>query len=698
MSAVTDIDIFTGLISLFKDDTQQLSWEILPEDASNKEVVFTIEDPSICSISERGLITAAGNGKTKVTITSVDNPAVSKTFWVASTVVVTSVELTEHNLQLSVGDTHTIEAIINPEDATDKRLTWECWEWDNPCITIDPDTGLITAIADGEDTVYVSAKSNFNASDECPVKVWTDVQSISVNPSRINMGIGQSINLNYHIFPINASNPAVNIGIDKEGIISLENGIITGLSEGAVIVTVSSIDNPDISAICQINVFSEKEPDESEYNSKDRIIQWKADIYFDGKGGDPLTITKDNYLIDADLLEETSSDGDTPFGSVTANEIDLTILNQEGLFSPTNKTSKYYGKIKRGIPIHLFCRPSDQDYVTWDELGWFYVTDWTAAITGITANVEASDKLYDIFDKPAAKLPVTAKKTFAQAYHDFFAALSEKARIDAALTEQLEYFYNAKSNREFLTEISTGAQAHVFCGRDGVPLVRYARGRQEIAHTLTDADQIISISSKQSIVLEYDGASVTMNKPQESNNTSLLSVKELTLPTGEYTSPITAFNNKPVFKVTAATLQGNADAYISKIAASCLDVIYTAQNNSDEEITCALEILGTYIEVISTEFADEGNNLLNVDNIYVQTIDYAERFKKFLHAYVVNHVPVLEVNIRGNAKYKLGEKLHIISNRYSVDFTGILVRQQLHYDGGMSGTIKVINSEIMEVT
>lgn len=402
-------------------------------------------------------------------------------------------------------------------------------------------------------------------------------------------------------------------------------------------------------------------------------------------------------MIDADLLEETSSDSKTPFGNVSSNEFNMTLLNENGMFSPTREDSPYYGKIKKGVPIHVFCKPSDKSYVAWEEFGWFYVTNWTAAITGIKADITANDQLYNIFDMPKPKLPVQANKTFAQAYQEFFDALQEQVRVDESLTETLKYFYNTRENKDFLSEISTGAQAYVYCDRDGIPKVQYSRIKQEVAHTLTDSDQIISISSKQSAILDYDGAEVVMNMPQESNIETLLSVKSLTLPVGKYTSAITNFSKNPVFKVTAAFLTGVENAHIIDIISTCMDVIYEVQNDAGKEITNALEILGTFIDIISTNFADEGNNLLKIDNDYVQTEDYAQKFRIFLRAYVFNKVPVLELSIRGNVKYKLGEKLHVISERYAVDFTGVLIRQNFHYDGGMSCTIKLLNSEILEV-
>lgn len=480
-------------------------------------------------------------------------------------------------------------------------------------------------------------------------------------------------------------------------LIGAAEGTFITLKEGSTKIHIQSIDNKEIEEICQINVFSSKEPTELDYNEGDRIVQWKADIYFNGLNNEPLSVNHANYLIDADLLEEAFADGKSPFGNVTSNEITLTLLNENGIFSPTKEESPYYGKIKKGVPIHLYCRPSDQDYVTWDELGWFYVTEWTATITGITASVTANDKLYNVFEMPMPKLPVTANKTFVTAYQEFFAALNTPVKIDAALSGSLKYFYNTFANKEFLAEISTGTQTYVFCDRDGTPKVYYSRTTQDVAHELTDTDQIKNIASKQSAILDYDGAEVVMNVPQESNVNTLLSVKSLLVSAGNYTSANTSFSKTPVYKITAALLQGADDVFVSDIKATCVDLVYSLKNTTGKEVTNELEIKGTYLDTVATEFSDAGDNLLSVDNIYIQTEAYAQEVLKLLRAYVFNKIPVLELEVRGNAKYKLGEKLHVSSTKYAVDFTGILIRQKLHYDGGMSGTLTILNSDILEV-
>lgn len=447
------------------------------------------------------------------------------------------------------------------------------------------------------------------------------------------------------------------------------------------------------------NKITVRDSIEEDYNEQSRYIVMKLNIYFDGLNNEPLEVTKDTYLIDAELLEETSADSKNPFGSVSSNELSFSLYNENGLFSPTNRESTYYGKIKTGVPIVAYLGPEvDDANITPDKLGLFYVTDWNAEITGITAEVVANDLIYAIFNLPQVALPVTANSTMLQLYRDFFEAIGVEASIDEELTETLPFSYCVDANKEFLNELAVGSQTYVFCNRNGIPRVEYARGPQEVKHTLTDNDQIVNISSKQSILVEYTGAEVIMNKPQESNVETLLSINNLVVPAEGYESTLTSFNKKPVYKITAAMLEGSADAFVSNIVATCLDVLYSIENTTGIEITNKLEILGTYIDVVSSSHTYGSGSLLSVDNIYIQTNEYAEKFLRFLKAYVDSDVPVLELEIRGNPKYLPGEKLHIVSEKYNVDFTGVLMRQHYKYDGGLSSTIKVINSNIMEVT
>lgn len=438
---------------------------------------------------------------------------------------------------------------------------------------------------------------------------------------------------------------------------------------------------------------------EADYNAQSRSIQLKLDVYFNGLSAAPLEITRDNYLIDSDILEEACADDSNPFGKVSANEVSFSLFNESGIFNPTNTASPYYGRIRVGVPIKAYMRPSVAEAeINWDELGTFYVSDWSAAITGTSAYVTASDKMYDVFSLPQPKMPVRADVSMHDMFKSFFDHISVGAVVDERLTEMLVYAYNTSKNAEFLNEMSVGSQSFVFCDRQGIPTVKYARAKQDIAYTLTDADQIISVSSKQSALLEYDGAEVVMNEPQQTKETVVLSMKDLVVKPGTTKNDLVSFTTVPVAKLLKTSLTGTGKVRVNKLVASSVDLSFSVANEGSTEVTCDLDVYGSCIESVSSTFAGVGNNLLKVDNRYVQKKEYAEKFYRFLRAYVTSNVPVLELTIRGNPKYLPGDKLRIVSEKYNIDYTGILIRQQFSYNGALSSTIKVFNSQILEVS
>ena len=58
-------------LTLYVNDTQQLQYSITPSDATNKAVTWSVNDPSVVSVS-KGLVTALKKGDATVTVTTVD--------------------------------------------------------------------------------------------------------------------------------------------------------------------------------------------------------------------------------------------------------------------------------------------------------------------------------------------------------------------------------------------------------------------------------------------------------------------------------------------------------------------------------------------------------------------------------------------------------------------------------------------------
>ena len=86
---------------------------------------------------------------------------------------------------------------------------------------------------------------------------------------------------------------------------------------------------------------------DADYNSKSRKILMKIDVYFNGPTQAPTVMSVSDYLIEAEILEESGAESNWPLGSVSSNELTFSLHNKDAMFSPTNESGPYFGKIKK---------------------------------------------------------------------------------------------------------------------------------------------------------------------------------------------------------------------------------------------------------------------------------------------------------------------------------------------------------------
>ena len=97
---------------------------VYPKLASNKSVTYTSQDTSICTVDENGVITGVHWGNTTVIVKSVDG---NKTFVLNVEVtakVPFAVTLSEHELNLKVGQAHTLAADVDAPVAINKAVKY----------------------------------------------------------------------------------------------------------------------------------------------------------------------------------------------------------------------------------------------------------------------------------------------------------------------------------------------------------------------------------------------------------------------------------------------------------------------------------------------------------------------------------------------------------------------------------------------
>lgn len=424
---------------------------------------------------------------------------------------------------------------------------------------------------------------------------------------------------------------------------------------------------------------------DADYNASSRYLDFKIDIYFTGQ---TLTVTTANYLVEAEVLEETGATGSNPFGVASSNELTFTLLNKDGMFSLSNIASPYAGKMKAGVQVKAYIKPKSVG--NWDKLGTFYITDWQSSITGVSASVTANDQLQEIFnigDMPT--MPVAKNQTMAAFYSAIFAALGKAATVDAALSQVIPFAYNLPTTKEQLQVLSQDALAVCFCDRDGNIVVK-PLSKTGAARTITDADQIVDIGGAQSILSLYDGVTLSYLYTQIDKEQQILSLSDHDISTNVNVKA--DFSNSPIMLITQIKTVAAANIFVASYVATPYDIALVF--NATNAAKCSTTILGCPLLKTETSLKDTGKNILSMKATYIQTDAQAATHKALLKQYTASLLPRLSVTVRGNPRIQIGDLIRVNSVQHNVNFTGIVQRATYSYSGGLSGTLELLNSSI----
>ena len=152
---VSDVSFDDPALLLIEGQKQILKAIITPVNATNKNVTWQSEDDAVATVNASGEIEAKSVGKTIITVTTDDG---NKTAICEITVQkpiasVSGISMNKTNLPLLVGEKETLVAIITPEDATFKNVTWES---SNDAVATVNESGEVEAISIGTAIITVT--------------------------------------------------------------------------------------------------------------------------------------------------------------------------------------------------------------------------------------------------------------------------------------------------------------------------------------------------------------------------------------------------------------------------------------------------------------------------------------------------------------------------------------------------------------
>ena len=198
-----------GPITLAIGDEVTLTATIAPENATNKQVMWSSDNSSVATVTDGGVVRALAVGTAIITAQAEGQSAICRINVEESVVEVTSVTVApEGPLTATVGDSITFTATVMPEDATDRVVTWTS---SNPELASIDDNGVMSAIAAGHVTIIASA-GTMSASVEVTIEnVYVAVTDIitNVEGDMLKLHWGETFQLELSVVPENATEQTI---------------------------------------------------------------------------------------------------------------------------------------------------------------------------------------------------------------------------------------------------------------------------------------------------------------------------------------------------------------------------------------------------------------------------------------------------------------------------------------------------------
>lgn len=179
--------IYEGSTTLKVGDTIQLSVKIEPNNATDKDLTWYVQNATILNVTQNGKLTAVGPGEAWVGIETTNGSFDYMIFTVESVNCVESLSLNEHYLFLKKDDTFQLVATVEPIDAVGSGTI--VWESSDTSVASVNNDGLITAISEGESMVTARTQYYPWASDECIIKVSKDsgIETSSIDKASVKI-------------------------------------------------------------------------------------------------------------------------------------------------------------------------------------------------------------------------------------------------------------------------------------------------------------------------------------------------------------------------------------------------------------------------------------------------------------------------------------------------------------------------------
>ena len=230
---VESISLNKNTLTLYEGEDFVLNTTIVPENATYQDVTWSSSDSKIATVEE-GKVSAVKKGTATIKAEA-NGKYVLCQVEVLSSIAEISLDKTE--LNMIVGDTETLTAIITPADATlREQIKWATS--DENVATVDVN-GKVKAVKEGTATVSATVEGK---KAECLVSVdYVHVSSIDISQTEATLYIGDAITLSATLNPSNVTYNTIEWVSSNTDVVTVsEAGRVTAVGKGTATVSAKS--------------------------------------------------------------------------------------------------------------------------------------------------------------------------------------------------------------------------------------------------------------------------------------------------------------------------------------------------------------------------------------------------------------------------------------------------------------------------
>ena len=243
--AVSEIKLGKTELTIYEGEEETLTASVLPDNATDRTIQWSSSDDKVATVKD-GKITAVQKGEATISATAGGKKAEVKVHVLAA---LSGLSLNKTRLDMIVGDTETLTATLEPEDASVRdKIEWTSSNTQVATVS----EGKVTALKEGEATITASLEGK---KAECKVVVdYVHVTSLTLDKTEAILYIGESLTLVASLSPEDATYKSIEWTSSTPAVASVSaDGKVDAVGKGKATITAKADGK---TGTCQIEVLA----------------------------------------------------------------------------------------------------------------------------------------------------------------------------------------------------------------------------------------------------------------------------------------------------------------------------------------------------------------------------------------------------------------------------------------------------------